>query len=529
MTAKVKEKKEKEKNIWSFKQIRKCGWDTAFKKGKKNWIRLVAIAFLFSFIGAASSFQTMGINIIDGWIKSDDAAYAENVEYLTDYVKGMDVVQKLDDEDQKTISDLVESSAQNNSWVVRVLASNASYFKRNPGEVIANLIVVALIMFMVKFFFQNVVTVGMCRYCMEYRQQKEVKFRRLLAPFHLHTLGKTIWVMFVYNVAIVFWYMLFIIPGIIKTYQYCLVPYIVAENPEISWRKARKLSKQMTKGYKFKIFLTDLSYFYIHVLQLLPIVGLLVSVPLDMCMSTEYYFTLRNRAGIDMTNLPERAFEGEPYVKKANIRKGEKPLPVADPEYVLKDLNTSTAHRKERFKLGYSPIDVIYMFFCFCLIGYVWEVSYEFVHSGHLCNRGTMYGPWIPIYGFGGLAIVLLLDRFKDSKIKLFCMTMIVCAILEYIGSFALEFIFNSSYWDYKKMFMNVNGRICLAGLLAFGIGGLFGVYIAGPAISRAVARFPKKIQRIGVIVLCTLFVIDIVCCILFGFNKGSGVGGKIA
>ena len=107
-------------------------------------------------------------------------------------------------------------------------------------------------------------------------------------------------------------------------------------------------------------------------------------------------------------------------------------------------------------------------------------------------------------------------------------MTMLVCAILEYIGSFALEFMFNSSYWDYKEMFMNVNGRICLAGLMAFGVGGLFGVYIAGPAISRFVDRFSKRTQVIVAAVLGALFVTDIICCVLFGFNAGASVGGKI-
>ena len=307
-----------------------------------------------------------------------------------------------------------------------------------------------------------------------------------------------------------------------------MIPFIVAENPKIKWKDAVKLSKAMTKGYKWKMFVTDLSYIYIWILHVIPIAGLLVSVPLSVQLDAEYYFTLRNRTGIDHTNLPEQAFAGAPYIKRKQDKKKDPNIIITDPEYVLTDVNTKTAHKKGLFRFDYSPFDIVFMFFSFCFVGWIWEVCYEFVDTGMLVNRGTMYGPWIPIYGFGGLAIVLLLSRFKESKIKLFLMTMLVCAILEYLGSFALEFMFNSSYWDYKEMFMNVNGRICLAGLMAFGVGGLFGVYIAGPAISRFVDRFSKRTQFIVAGVLGALFVTDIICCVLFGFNAGASVGGKI-
>ena len=107
-------------------------------------------------------------------------------------------------------------------------------------------------------------------------------------------------------------------------------------------------------------------------------------------------------------------------------------------------------------------------------------------------------------------------------------MAVVLCAALEYLSSFLLDFLFNSSYWDYKTMFMNVNGRICLAGLLAFGIGGLFGVYVAAPGIARLAERFSQKAQRIAAVVLIALFVTDMICCFIFGFNSGSGVGGAI-
>ncbi len=77
-------------------------------------------------------------------------------------------------------------------------------------------------------------------------------------------------------------------------------------------------------------------------------------------------------------------------------------------------------------------------------------------------------------------------------------------------------------------MFLNINGRICLAGLLAFGIGGLFGVYVAAPLIVRFTNRFSPKTRKILAAVLTAAFLTDLICCLIFGFNSGAGVGGSI-
>ena len=54
--------------------------------------------------------------------------------------------------------------------------------------------------------------------------------------------------------------MLFIIPGIVKTYQYFYIPYILAENPDIGTRRAFQLTKGMTDGDKANIWVMGLSF-----------------------------------------------------------------------------------------------------------------------------------------------------------------------------------------------------------------------------------------------------------------------------
>ena len=67
-----------------------------------------------------------------------------------------------------------------------------------------------------------------------------------------------------------------------------------------------------------------------------------------------------------------------------------------------------------------------------------------------------------------------------------------------------------------------------LAGLLAFGFGGLFGVYAAAPAIHAFAGRYSRRTQVIAASLLCAAFIADIICCLIFGFNSGAGVGGAL-
>jgi len=70
----------------------------------------------------------------------------------------------------------------------------------------------------------------------------------------------TINVIFFRNLSIISWTLIFIIPGIIKAYKYCMVPYIIAENPHLPRRRVLEISKQMMKGHKFNTFVLSLSF-----------------------------------------------------------------------------------------------------------------------------------------------------------------------------------------------------------------------------------------------------------------------------
>lgn len=110
-----------------------------------------------------------------------------------------------------------------------------------------------------KIFLGNVFTVGGNCFFIENRTRK-AGFKTLLSPFRSGHYGNVVLTMFLMNFYIFLWTLLFIIPGIIKTYEYFMVPYILAENPGMERREAFAISKRMMEGEKWNTFVLGLSF-----------------------------------------------------------------------------------------------------------------------------------------------------------------------------------------------------------------------------------------------------------------------------
>ena len=129
------------------------------------------------------------------------------------------------------------------------------------------------------------------------------------------------------------------------------------------------------------------------------------------------------------------------------------------------------------------------MFFIFCFVGWIWEVTLAFITEGMFVNRGTLHGPWLPIYGTGGIAILVLLKKLRSRPALEFVAAMALCGAIEYFSSWYLEVTHDGQrWWDYTGYFLNLNGRICAEGLLTFGLGGLAIVYLLAPALDDLLA-----------------------------------------
>ena len=99
------------------------------------------------------------------------------------------------------------------------------------------------------------------------------------------------------DIFVYLWSLLLIIPGIIKHYSYYLVGFLLAENPSMDYKRALYLSSEMTRGYKFQIFVLELSFLGWLILGgLLFGVGTFFVFPYIKATETEMYLFLRARA-----------------------------------------------------------------------------------------------------------------------------------------------------------------------------------------------------------------------------------------
>ncbi len=93
------------------------------------------------------------------------------------------------------------------------------------------------------------------------------------------------------------WFLLFIIPGIIKFYAFRMVPYILADNPHIDYKRALELSTRMTGGHKWAMFVLDLSFIGWYLLGMLAfLIGTLFVLPYQNATLAELYIVLRTNA-----------------------------------------------------------------------------------------------------------------------------------------------------------------------------------------------------------------------------------------
>ncbi len=110
-----------------------------------------------------------------------------------------------------------------------------------------------------------------------------------------------------------------------------------------------------------------------------------------------------------------------------------------------------------------------------------------------LVNRGVLHGPWLPIYGAGGAAVLIILKKIREKPILTFFLTVVICGVMEYLTSFVLELMTGTRWWDYSGFLFNLNGRICLEGLIVFGLGGCAFIYVLAPMLDEFYQKIPKR------------------------------------
>lgn len=463
------------------------------------------------------------------------------------------------------------------SGSILIMIVSASYqIGMSKNIVMAGFVILALgFSFALWFFFENVYRAVVRRIFLEARTYEKVGIQRLLFLFRVKKWTKACVTMFMAALFKFLWSFT-IIGGFVKRYSYYLVPYIVAENPDIKWNDAILLSRNMMDGHKWQCFLYEMSFlpWYIASVFTLGISDIVFANQYKVATFTEYYSDIRLLAKeknikhsewLNDTYLYEKATHEtlqEAYQKSIErntkeVQKGEEKFvpatgiremladvfgitifPREDEEQyqrtqiskmkleIIKDIIAGLQYPEKLYSISgekrsikmkesyylrsYSIPSIILLFFSFAIIGWCWEVSLHLAQDGIFVNRGALHGPWLPIYGFGGVFILMILNKLRKKPMIEFVAIIILCGFIEYSSACYMEKAYDGQkWWDYSGYFLNLNGKICAEGLLIFGLGGMGIVYFAAPLLDNYFRTLPYRYAIPICLVLICCFSVD--------------------
>ena len=561
------------------------GMKVAAKKAQRQhyWI-IVAICLFASVFGVAYTSSTLSVstNISISTPQTEDSTQSNDMyDVLQDLAVGNenDAREKVKQNQEQIVNNDTDAtfgrrrgviasllnSFASGSMVIAV-ADAINSVTHNGGVSIAVPVILSLAVYIfVWLFIQETYRIVMARMLLEGRSYNPINTRKW---------PRMAWTMFVENVFLFLW-SLTIVGFFIKQYSYRMVPYIVAENPNIEALDAIRLSRRMMKGHKWECFVADCSFLGWYLLNLITfgLSGIFYSNGYNAAFFAEYYVYVRSMAkttgiaGSEMLNDEYLYFKADPQtlhttyadVAQSVAQLEQNLVPAPKPhgftgflsEWLgIRILHASAVNRYEEYRedlhqmqigenilngsiypgrlapapmpfkfresrtisadRSYSLVNLIMMFFIFCFVGWVWEVSLAFISEDMFVNRGTLHGPWLPIYGTGGVIILVLLKKLREKPALEFVAAMVLCGCLEYFSSWYLEMTHDGQrWWDYTGYFLNINGRICAEGLLTFGLGGLAIVYLLAPALDNLLSRIDARKLGIVAAVLLVLYCAD--------------------
>ncbi|WP_232044138.1 MULTISPECIES: putative ABC transporter permease [Fusobacterium] len=172
-----------------------------------------------------------------------------------------------------------------------------------------------------------------------------------------------------------------------------------------------------------------------------------------------------------------------------------------------------------REKIKYELRMYFFLFMLYSFIGWIYETILFTVEEGHFINRGFNFGPYIPIYGFGAVIIMIVISQFIDEPdennkfslrpLKIFMLILVLSTIAELIGSYIMEYTLGLVLWDYTNEWMNFQGRISPKTSFIFAAGGTAAYYTIQPLGKKIIDKVSVKGQKIFASILLAFFLID--------------------
>ena len=377
-----------------------------------------------------------------------------------------------------------------------------------------------------KYFIANLIFIGEKRYFLESRKYSDTKISKIFYLFKLRCMKNAIYIMFMRSLYTTLW-SLTIVMGIIKHYEYYLIPYILAENPNIPIDDAFKISKNIMHGNKWNLFRLHLSFIGWRILSILTLglLDILYVNPYVSIVDADFYMSLRHEyvrsrlQSYELLNDPllERVpSEDELLISKALYDDSEGPYtkisyfePNQYPVFLYSVQPPFKAvHEPHHANRHYDIYSCIFICFLFSIFGWGFELLMQLSRTGTFVNLTHLYGPWIPLYGICSFILLTLVQNIVEWPVPTFLTIVTIYSTLEYILNWLMEYELNIVLIDYSGYFMNLNGRTFLGGSVFFGLLGCTFLYYLAPKWDDFFKKRSKWF-RISVCILITIILIS--------------------
>lgn len=159
-------------------------------------------------------------------------------------------------------------------------------------------------------------------------------------------------------------------------------------------------------------------------------------------------------------------------------------------------------------------IEYIIYFFFYAFLGWIMEVIYALFIHGHFVNRGFLFGPICPIYGFGAIILIMTTKKLYKRPVLKFIIATVSFTVFEYLVSLILEMLFGLRWWDYTNDFLNIQGRVSLLYSIFWGVIGVIVLEKIHPFIQNKLQNITKgntnKLEHIICLSLIFILLIDV-------------------
>jgi uncharacterized membrane protein len=198
---------------------------------------------------------------------------------------------------------------------------------------------------------------------------------------------------------------------------------------------------------------------------------------------------------------------------------------LAEERYLSKEARTMDPQKRAQFEKkvdsrkplkGYITLNFFNLFWIFVvcsILGLAIETVFHLaIYHAYQDRAGLLYGPFSPIYGFGGLFMTVALNRFHDKPIPvIFLISALIGGAFEFTVSWIMQSAFGIVAWDYSGTFLSIDGRTNFMFMCFWGILGVMWVKFLLPILLWMINKIPWKLRYTLTVVCFVFMVVDVV------------------